>query len=340
MSIRIIFDAKNSKLLTIYNFIKDIEIFKNHNIIKYYKYDKIEKIITKMHNYTEQFLIQDKVKYNIYIDTISEEQYNNLPCDYTILIIDDKYLLNDNYLRREFFKDEPMKILDDYVNYYFCFTKYSYDLLKKIINKKKLYLMNGLILYKNIDVNIYSLNNKYILYNIDSYSKQININILTTWIKYFTDRPEILIIKIQYKYDKIVNYILELLNLKYFQQSQILSYKNIIFIKKSAYLDNYKDNIYASIINNDDYSLLINLYNNIINNRFIITHDNKISKDILQNNAIYFDEFNETNIYNTLNNLFSYDNKYIEKCINNNKEILNKNINSTLKILKKIIKID
>jgi hypothetical protein len=335
MSIRIIFDAKNKKLLDIYNFIKNMDFFKNHFLIVYYKQNKIERTVSNTHNFSEQFIMQDKVKYNIYIDNIGEEEYNKLPCEYTILIVNDKYLLN-NHLRRENFSDEPYKILDDCVNYYFCLTKYSYNLLKKIINKKKIFLTNGLILYKNIDISLQ--NNKYILYNIDAYSNQLNINILTTWIKYFINRPEILIIKIQYKYDKLVDYIMELLNLKYISRNNIINYKNIILISSTKFIDNFTGNIYASIINHDIYDLIINLYKSITNNYFIMTNNNIISKELLKNNALYFDDFNENNIHNMLETLFNYDSKYIEKCINNNKKIIDKNIKSTHKILKKLLK--
>jgi hypothetical protein len=53
------------------------------------------------------------------------------------------------------------------------------------------------------------------------------------------------------------------------------------------------------IINCSYYNLVINLYNTIINNKaiisnkIIITQKNKISNDILKNNAIYFNKFTE-----------------------------------------------
>ena len=328
MDIRIIYDSNIKKLLYHYNLIKNINIFSNNIRYIYLKHNKI--------NQNEMIY----VKYNIYIDIISEVAVEKLPCEFTILIVNEHYLLNNNNLRREIYiANKPLQVLDDYVNYYFCLTKYSYNIISKIVNPKKVYIMNGLLKYENIVFNTINYNPKYIIYNIDEYSKQSHIVLIKTWIKYFLNRHEILIIIIKYNFDVIVNYILELTGTKRFLNNTIIYYNNIIIFENQEYIVQYKDKIYTAIINVSNYSLVNEIYGNIIHNKFIITINNEISNEILKKNALYFNNFDEEDLYKTLNTFFSYDDKYILKCIDNNKKNINKNIEKTNKILQTIIKI-
>ena len=329
MNIRIIYDNNIKKIYNQYDLIKNINIFNNNiNYVYNVQYDR---------DIIEDFIY---IKYNIYIDIISEKLVEKLPCEFTILIVNDKYLLNNNILRREYFiPDKPLQVLDDYVDYYFCLTKYSYNIISKLVNKKKVYLTNGLLNYENIICNSFNSNFKYILYCIDSYSNQSHIELIKTWIKDFSEKSEKLIIIIKYKYDIVVDYILKLIGSKKFMYNSIIYYKNIIILQNKDFLNQFKEFIYVSIINVSNYNLITELYNNIISNKFIITINNEISKELLKKNALYFNNFDEEDLYKTLNTFFSYDDKYILKCIDNNKKNINKNIEKTNKILQTIIKI-
>ena len=134
MKICIIYTNSITKIENQLELLKNMDFIKNNNV-DFYIYNKIEYINNNEFKY--------EYDYNIYIDIISETLYNKLPAKYTILLVNDNYLLNNNYLRREYYKNEPLKLLDNCVNFYFCLTKYSYNILSTIINKKKLYLFNG-----------------------------------------------------------------------------------------------------------------------------------------------------------------------------------------------------
>ena len=334
MNIRIIYDYNLTKLSKQYDFIKNISFFKNNEIIIYHSYNylvndannnSVNKLKLKLKN--------ERVKYNIYIDIISESDNNNdiYPSEYKILIVNDEYLLNNNYLRREHYKDEPLRKLDDFIDYYFCLTKYSFKYVSKNVDKKKVFLMDGLINYIESPLKI--LDKKYIYYSIDNYSKNNNILMLETWIKYFLDRHEILIINLKYLREDITYYIKQLIGINIFEKNGLYYYKNMIFYFNNRYTNNFKDKIYASIIYNSYFDLIIELYDNIIKNNFIITCNNEISKELLQKNAIYFNEFTESEIKKMLETLFNLDEKYIEKSIKNNRKTLEKNIKSTNKLL-------
>ena len=161
------------------------------------------------------------------------------------------------------------------------------------IKKDKIIYLNGLV---NDFLNIYNINlnkQKYILYDIDQYSGQNNLVLLTTWLKYFTQRYEKLIIIYKYRKDSIVKH-----NFELFKRG---TFKNIILITDAnADISNY--NIFASIINTSYYSLTTSLYENIMRNRMILTVNDKITKGILKDKScIMLDEFNEANIHNALN---------------------------------------
>ena len=135
MSIRYIYSFNTEKSIIEYNIFKNI--IKKHELFVYNDIND------------ENFKNLKKVKYNIYIDVIPEDAYLNIPCDITILIVNDLYINEDIYLRREYYKKTPFIKINDVVNYFICITQYSYKILLKTIDNNK-------VLYFNI---------------IDSYSK-------------------------------------------------------------------------------------------------------------------------------------------------------------------------
>jgi hypothetical protein len=331
--IRIIYDYNISKNKVEYNFLK--------NILK----NSIEFIYVDSHFYylnnkLQNFIVQPKYKINIFIDIVSEDQIEKLPSDYNILIINEEYLLNNNLLRRETFKNKPLKILDDYIHYYICLTNYSFNLILDKVNKNKVILLNGLITKQNNN-NLYSINKvlkleiKYIYYLVDEYSKQDNIILLKTWIKYYLDRKEILIIHIKHKREDIVKLMLDLLNTYYYYEDNIYFYNNIIFYYNDKYTKFYEKKIYCNFINHSYFDLVIRIQNSILNNQYIITKYNDVSYELLNNNSIYFNQFNEDEIKVSLDNLFSMNNKKIKKHIKNNIQNINKSYLKRIKIFNK-----
>ena len=236
-NIRVIYDFNSNK------YKKQYELFiKFFNIsIPFIIY--IDKNTQYVNNKVELLYVQDYYKYNIFFDILSEDAIELFPSKINILIINDEYLLNNNLLRKEVFNNKPLKNLNNYIDYYFCLTKYSYDIISKIINKEKVLLTNGLIfnpklnIVKNSDINknfsIFSENinksNKYIYYPIDYFSKEYNIYILDTWLTYFSTREEILIIHFAYNREAIVIEMLNLLNAYHYYKKNLYFYKNIIF---------------------------------------------------------------------------------------------------------------
>ena len=316
MNIRIIIDYEITKVFKQYELIKNI--FPKHELIVYYKKTNI---------------IYEKYKYNIYIDVVSENYYFSYPADNHILIVNDEYINNDflnKYLRRESYNKNPFIPLSSIINYYFCLTNYSYNILKKLINNNnQILLLQGMvnpIINRNIKLN----KDIYIYFEIDIYSIQYNINILTVWTKYFLNRPEKLIIKYKYLNERIISKFIDISHLKILS-NQIYYYKNIIVYNDNIYTNNFIDNIKLSIINCSYYSLIIKLYENIINNRYIITLKNDISKEVLDNSNILLDTFDENNIYKALTKYFSLNDNIKKECIKNNYNNLNKNSKKTIK---------
>ena len=306
MDIRIIYSYDTEKSIIEYNILKNI--IKKHELFVYNglnepKYEKLK-----------------KVKYNIYIDVIPEDAYLNLPCINTILIVNDLYISEDIYLRREYYKKIPFIKIHDVVNYYICITHYSYKILSKVIDKKKLIYFNivdyasiinansilkNLLLDKHKEKNHIlinmqkNFNKKYILYEIDIYSNIKNIIMLKVWEKYFINSDKILIIKFLYRKENIIKYFTEISKIKV-KINFITTYifKNIILTNDS--IDIYNKDIGCYIINRSYYSLAINLYKAILNNKFIITSKNTISKELLKENVIYFNKFTELELKNCL----------------------------------------
>jgi hypothetical protein len=318
MIIQIIYDYNLSKLEIQYNYIKNI--FPTHKLIIYEKKD---------------VQIKKKSKYNIYIDVISENQYNMFPSENHILIVNDEYITINKYLRKESYDSSPLILIDDIINYYFCLTQYSFDILSKSIKKKKIIFLPGLIchIYKPINN---KNTEKYILYEIDQYSMQYNINILTVWLKHFINRPEKLIIKYSYISEIIIAKFQDILKIKVIID-KIYFYKNIILFKDNSFLLYYINNINLVIINNSYYNFLYKLYENILYKNYIITIKNDISINNLHSSNIFLDDFNENHIYNALNKYFLLSNTDKNIIINYNIDKLEKNMVITQKKIKNLL---
>jgi hypothetical protein len=303
------------------------------NILTTNEIDKTVLHTTFINNFIKSYKLNKiKTTYNVYIDVINEKLYNTNRSQYTVLIVNDEYLLKDVYLEKEMYNTYIPKLLNDCVDYYICLTKYSYNLLLKRVDKKKLYLLNGLISY--IEKPITKIDEKYIYYQIDPHSFQHNVILAETWVEYFLNRPEKLIINLYYTIETINQYIINLLEIPYIDIEKTYYHKNMIIIfNRDIYKNNYINISNISFINCSYYSLAINLYNSIINNNFIITIKNDISVEILENNALYLKKFSKADIKKAFDIFFKYDDKYIEKCIENNKKNINKNILQTAKIL-------
>ena len=330
MSIRIIYDYNITKFTKQFKLITNNDLFKNCDKIVYYKHNKIEKNELE----TQVFEIQPHYRYNIYFDNIGEEEFEKLPCDFTILIVNEEYLLKNKYLRREMYLEKKLSSLKDVVNYYFCLSKYSFDILSKDINKSKLILTDGLF-ENSIYNSINKSSNKYIYYYSDPYSKKDNINILKIWIKYYLKRDEILILNLHFFIEDIIVYIMELLNLTIINHRGIYYYNNIIIYMMNNFNFQFLNNIYASIINHSNYDLVLELHENILYKNFIITNDNIISKEILLDNALYFTKFDEDSIKEMMDTFFGYSQKYVEESIQNNLKRLKIKNRKTIKLLTK-----
>ena len=274
----------------------------------------------------------DVVKYNIYIDTISEYEYNNFKSLYNILIVNEEYV-NHKYLIRSNYKDEPLIKICDIINFYWCTTLYSYnELIFMRISKQKILYLNNII-----DSNIIqSVNVKqYILFEIDKYCLLDNNILLETWFNYFLniDRNINLIIIFHYLYDRLVYLFSKLTNIKIGNKIDTYYYKNIILSNDKSILNNYT--IFATIIHCSKYYLTTNLADNIINGRIIIAQNNEITQEYYANKYIY--------LYDSFNNIkYSIDKLLNEnlKTIINYPSILKKNLlhyNKNIKLIKDFI---
>jgi hypothetical protein len=306
---RIIYDYNVSKCIYQYNNI--INLFPPHELIVY------KGTNTTLYNKS----ISD---YNIYFDIISKKFYLNYPAKYTILIVNDEYISTTLYLREEeyTYKNKLIKI-KKVVDYYFCLTNYSYYYLYiiKKIDKSKLVLLSGFCI--STSYTLIKNNKTYIYYEIDKYSKQQNIIILKTWVTHFINRPEILLVKFIYNKE----YICEVFS-KYMtgedkymnNNNKKYTYKNIIFFVNSNFLKEYENNIVVSIINTSYFNLINKLYENILKKRIIITCENIIQDEQLNNlnKKFILKSFTEKNLVVALNNYFNIKEKECLDIINTN----------------------
>ena len=341
--IRIIYDYDLTKLINQYNLIKNL--FPKHELIIYnnYKDDKLK----------------DLYDINIFIDTINETILFSTPSKINILIVNDEYVIKNKYVRREFYYDKPLILIDNVIHYYFCLTNYSYNiLLKNNIDIKKLYLLPGLIdtsnksilvLNKNITLNnknitlnnknitLNNKNNRYILYCVDIYSEKYNFKILNIWLKYFIDLPIKLIIKYFHEKDNIITLFKQQIKVNKLFDTNIYYYKNIIVFKDNKFLNKYYKNIELVILNNSNFDLLYKLFINILNNKYIITINNDITKELLDLSQLY-DDFSEKNIHYFLNKYFKLKDEKRLSIIHNNKKNLEDKIKKTNIKLEKFFK--
>ena len=301
MSIRVIYDYNLYKLKIQYEIIKNM--LPKHELY-IYKNEDIN-------------LPKNKVKYNIYIDTISEYLYKNLKCKYTILIVNELYIKN-KYLRRENYIDKPLKKLIKVVDYYFCFTKQNQKkLIKKNINNEKIIYFNNIIKFKKQTTKI--VNKKYILFDIDAYSYKKNNILLNIWLKYYLDSNYILIIYIKNVYDKILHDFLTLIKktIVSYNDSNVYTYQNIIITSNQEEINQY--DYFAVILNVSDYSLYTMLSYYLLKNKIIIINNNKITERILKNknninNILLYSDFKKINEkIDLLENIDYYPNNVINK---------------------------
>ena len=307
ISIRIIHDLV---------YVKDIQYqqikryFPKHELYKYDYYDN------------QKF---NKVYYNIYLDSISENIYLNAPCKKTILVVNEEYLMHTEYIRRENYIDKPLMYIKDVVDYYFCFSEYTLNyLVNKNIDKNKIILIKCLCynIYKNIKIVPFSGHRKYILYKIDKYGYYDNLLVLNTWIKYFLDRKEILVIRYNDKKELFIKELENRMNKK-INNKKINYYKNIIVLNDEISLENNKQLL--DIENNINCLLLISTYFNLITlinehifkKHFIITPLNDISKEYIVKKECLIKEMSEKELYNSINNYFNLTDKKCLSIVNN-----------------------
>jgi hypothetical protein len=133
---------------------------------------------------------------------------------------------------------------------------------------------------------------------------------LETWLKYFIDRPEILLVKYIYRKEYICEKFSKYLigeDTYMTDDNKIYTYKNIIFFANSDILKEYENNIVVSIINTSYFNLVNKLYENILKKRIIITCKNIIQDEHLTNinNKFIIKSFMEENLVVALNNYFN-----------------------------------
>ena len=315
MSIRIIYDYDLTKLKTEYNYIKNL--FPKHDLYIYNNY-KIGK------NYPFYNI-------NIFIDSIPEQIFLTFPCNITILLVNEQYIIEDTYLRRESYIDSPLIKLDDIVNYYFCLSNYSYNyLINKNIHKNKLILLNGLI---NKNNNIYNehitnkqhiinkehiinkQNNEHLTNKQHVINKQINKHITNkqhaTNKQYATNKHHIINKQYFSTNKKINEYIYYEID-KYSSQNNIImleiwlkyyinnTHINLIIkyeYQKDIMIDLFKEKINIKKLNDEN----IYFYKNIIlfkKNNYLKKYDKNIKLSIVN-----FSNFNL--LYTLLNNILS-----------------------------------
>ena len=320
--IRIIIDFELIKLYNQYNQMKNL--LPLHTLYYYKKNDKI----------------QEDFEYNLFFDCISENALKLCPSKYNILLVNEEYIHN-KYLRREDYLDKPLIFIKDIVDYYFCVSLYSKNILLNDykINKNKIIFLDRMV------SDIYNIQNinkrKYILYDIDEYSAQDNLIFLELWVKNYTDRPESLIIIYKYMNDVIFKYIYDLIspNNQYTDNKAIFSYfaklnsvyKNIIVTSDKNIINEIENDILASIINTSYYNFIISFNENILKERLIITFNNNIKKI----KYIISETSKPSDIKKLFDKLFKLSSKNIIDITKKNKEILLSN-NTFLK--KKLIK--
>lgn len=322
--IRVIIDFELTKLYNQYNQIKNL--LPLHTLYYYKRTDKI----------------QDDIEYNLFFDCISENALKLCPSKYNILLVNEEYIHN-KYLRREDYLDQPLIFIKDIVDYYFCLTLYSKNILLNDykINKNKIIFLDRMV------SDIYSINKinkrKYILYDIDEYSAQDNLIFLDTWVKNYIDRPENLIIIYKYMKDIIFKYIFNLIspNEQYTDGVSHFSffakihniYKNIIVTSDKNIINEIENDILAVIINTSYYNFITSFNENILKERLIITNNNNVKH--FKKIKYFIPKTNKTDdIIKCFDKLFKLSPKNITDITKKNKQIL---LSNNISLKKKLI---
>jgi hypothetical protein len=288
--IRIIIQSSSKKLLN------DIDNLKQF-------IDKFDLIIIDEIELSNEINNIEKYKYNLHIDTIDENIYTNYPCDITLLYVNNEYVIFEKYLKRVIYKDYPLVLIKNVVDLYITNSDYSKNIL---INEHKI-KSDNIIFIKVPESHILIKNNKYkniIYFKPDIYSYQKNINLLKIWIKYYLSRKEKLVIHYTRYNDKLVSYFKKISGIK-INLFGINYYKNIIIFKDDKFYNNYKNNIMLSIINYSNYNIYNVILYNISQKINMITYDNALTRELLPNNKIFLNSFEEDDIKKTLNIFFN-----------------------------------
>ena len=307
MSIRIIYECCSSKYIK--------------------QYEQINKLIPKheLFIYSGDTTNLKHVDYNIYLDCINENIYLNTSCKKTILVVNEEYLTYSKYLKRESYIDKPLILLKDIIDFYICLTKYTYNILSKNISKNKLLLINNACynIYNNIN---YTFNKKYILYNIDLYSWQDNLLIINTWLKYFSNNNEILIIKYNIIKESFIIKLNKLMAPNKIKNNKINYYKNIIIIDSEVLITQFEKNIQSILIISSYFNLITVLNENILKKRFIITLENEISRELITYTDYLIKDMTEISLYKAFSKYFELNLKEFKILTNKNEKqfIINK----------------
>lgn len=326
-----------------------VRLIYDYNLTKYNKqYMQIQKIIPKHELYIYKYYDSQKfedVDCNIYMDSINENIYLNSKTKFTILLVNEEYINNSDYIRRENYIDKPLIKIYDIVDYYLCFSDYTYNILisQKKVNNSKILLLNSFISnnminkYKLLSYDNHIINQpNYILYDIDIYSFNDNLLVLKTWLKYFSNRKEILIIK--YKYKELFIKEFQYITKQKINNDNIIIYKNIILFKNDNYMIKYELNINCVLILSSYFQLITSLNEHICKKHFIITLNNEISNKYIKNNDFLLNELNEDSLCKTLNLFFSLTEDQIQNNVNNSLKQLKKYKNKSKEKIKFLFK--
>jgi hypothetical protein len=286
-TVRVIYDYNSIKLTEQYRLLYNI--LPKHELYIYQHEEPVSNTVST---------------YNIYLDTINEFCYYNLKTKYTILFVNDEYVSYkySKYLRREQYKDEPLKKLETVVNFYFCVTKYSVNVLLKkwkIPINKIVYLSNIFNIRNKFKIDtilaIKKNVQKYILFDIDIYENVNNIAVLEIWIKYYININTKLVIHIgrTQRNDKIIEYIKQLVGQVYFMMPFIKYYHNIIITNDLTIL-NYK--YYAIILNVSNFNSFYKVYHYLLLKKIVIVNNNSITRKIFNNKMFLYSDINKINI--------------------------------------------
>jgi len=285
-TVRVIYDYNAAKLQKQYELL--FKILPKHELFIYKNEEQVSDIETT---------------YNIYLDTINEFCYNNLKTRYTILFVNEEYVSYKytQYVRREQYKDEPLIKMDTIVDFYFCVTKYSINVLlkkwkiplHKIIFLRNIFNINKKLLLKKT-LTIQSNDTKYILFDLDMYETTNNIAILDVWLTHYINIKTTLVIHLvrAKRNDKLVDKLKLLFGRIVFSFPFVKYYENIIITNDLPSLD---FNYYAIILNMSRYNLYYKVYEYILQNKIIIVNDNKITREIFNNSKFLYSDINKIN---------------------------------------------